>query len=244
MQKIDLHFLVDYEGDWIDFVGRSETGYDVTITDKIVIREIFKENVYQVFESDIDDTKTVIDLGGNIGAFSIYMAFMGAEKIVTYEPDTFNFDVLTQNIQANNLEHVITACKQGVLDNPGKVEIYNGQGGTFVQGLKVLNNAAQEFVMNNKPTVETVDVVSLEQVYKDNGVVYADILKVDVEGSEYKIFEAASPDYINKARYITMEFHAASAETFGKLIAKLSLTHNTHIIGRHDTGGQIYAKRY
>lgn len=244
MQQVDQRFLVDFNDRFIEFLARSESGYDVTLTDKVVIREIFKENVYQITEGDIDDTKVVIDLGGNIGAFSIYMAAMGAEKVIAYDPDSYNFEILTQNIQINNMQDVIFPIKKGVLDNPGQVEILNGQGATFVQGVKVLTDAAHQAVIDSNPTKETIEVVSLEQVYKENSVIYSDVLKVDIEGSEYKVFEGASPDTINKARYITMEFHPTTSDIFGNLISKLSLTHNIHIIGKYNVGGQIYAKRY
>jgi len=70
------------------------------------------------------------------------------------------------------------------------------------------------------------------------------VLKIDCEGEEYKIFQAMSLDNLKKIAYITGEFHKADQQTYGELLAKLSLTHNIHIFGQHDLGGNFYARRY
>lgn len=244
-EGVDRLLEVDYNGKWYEFVTRIEPGYDVTVTDKIVIREIFVDNVYQVVEGDLDDTGIVIDIGGNIGAFSMYAAALGAKKVLTYEPDNFNWPILKANIERNGMGDIITPYKNGVLDKGKTVKLVNGQGASFVEGEKTIPTPeAQRIVDEGNVPSQDIVCISLASVFADNKVSSCDLLKMDVEGSEYRIFEGATPEIIAKARYITMEFHATSAEEFGLLISKLSMTHNIHIIGKHDLGGQIYAKRY
>ena len=224
--------LIPFKGKFLNFLGREESGYDKTVTDEIVLKEIFLENVYQVFEGDILDTGIVIDLGANIGAFSIYMASMGA-KVYGYEPEKENFDMYKKNVEANGLSQIISCNNSAVSNFTGTDELMGSQGAAFLSGAKPHINLPSQ----------TVNTITLASVFADNNIPYCDILKIDTEGSEYKILDCDS-DVINKAKYITMEFHATDEITFGKMIAKLSLTHNTHIVGRFNYGGNIYAKRY
>lgn len=239
---MDRVIEVAHKGKWFEFLTRTESGYDVTVTDKIVIKEMFLLNVYQVFEGDFSDSGAVVDVGGNIGAFSIYAAALGAKKVYAFEPDSLNFEMLQQNIANNDLGAVIRPRKVGIAKGPGSVKLYQGQGASFVDGVKGLTPEAQRR-LDTAPT-EIVSTISLARAFSDADIHECDVLKVDCEGSEYNIFEAAKPTLLKKCKYITMEFHPANEVTFGKMIAKLSLTHNIHIIGRHDVGGQIYAKRY
>lgn len=229
-------------GVWYGFNARSETGYDVTVTDEIVVREIFIENVYQVGPGDLADTGVVMDIGGNIGAFSIYCAALGAKKVHAFEPDSLNRAMLVSNIAENALGSVITVHPVGVSRDGAPARLVQGQGASFLEGVKGLTPAAAR--QAKRATREDVETVTLAAAYELAGVANCDILKVDCEGSEYGIFEGATPEIIAKARYITMEFHPADEVTFGRLVAKLTLTHNIHIIGRHDLGGQLYARLY
>lgn len=239
---MDRVLKVTFADKWYEFLTRTEAGYDVTTLDEIVIREIFVENVYQVKSGDLEDTGVVVDIGGNIGAFDIYCAALGAKSIHTFEPDDLNWGVLLANIAANGLASVIHPHHLGVSRAGGSAELVQGQGASFVMGYKKLTKEAEA----RYPAAlrQPVDTISLASVFADNGIINCDILKIDCEGSEYSIIAGADPEVLAKARYITMEFHSASAVTFGKMIAKLSLTHNLHIIGRHTMGGQIYGRLY
>lgn len=243
MNEPDRVLEVNFNDKWYDFQTRTEAGYDVTVTDKIVVREIFVDNVYQVERGDLEDTGVVIDIGGNVGAFSIYCAALGAKRVLAYEPDSFNYPVLQHNINVNGFDKIIEPIKLGVSDIAHEVDFLNGQGASFIVGVKNLPTPEAKKHVADAPK-ETIKTISLASVFADNGVPNCDILKVDCEGSEYDIFEGATPEILAKCKYITMEFHITDPVTFGKMISKLTLTHNIHIIGKYNLGGQIYAKRY
>jgi FkbM family methyltransferase len=225
------------------FVTRTETGYDVTVTDEIVIREIFEENVYQVFDGHFAENAGVaVDIGANIGAFSIYAAALGAKTVYAFEPDVLNFEVLRANISANRLGSVIHAHNLAIAGTEGTAELVQGQGASFLRDVRRLTPAAQ--AMADKAPVVQVQAVTLEQAFEANGIEECDVLKIDCEGSEYGLIAAAPVEILSRVKYLTMEFHSASEEDFGRMIARLSLTHNIHIFGRHDMGGQLYGRCY
>lgn len=233
---------IAFGGKTYDFITRTESGYDVTVNDGIVLREIFEENVYQVLDGHLRHSGVAVDIGGNIGAFSIYAAALGAKKVYTYEPDSLNYPVLTANVERNGFADIIHPAQLGVSGTSGDAELLQGQGASFLLGCKIPTPEAAKRAKD--APIETVHTTTLERIFVENDITKCDILKVDCEGSEYQIMEAVPSEILRRIRYITMEFHITDDITFGKMIAKLTQTHNTHIIGSYTTGGQIYASRY
>jgi len=229
--------------DWYSFQTRVEAGYDSTVTDKIVIKEIFVENVYDVNEGHLVDTGIVIDVGANIGAFSIYAAALGAKAVYAFEPNSITWGMLKENIKLNDFEKIIYPMRVGVLDGAGKRKLLGDQGAAFIEGVKNITDPEILEYLEDLD-YEIIQTISLASIFADNKLTHCDILKMDCEGSEYDIIEAVDSETLAKVRYLTMEFHITDAVTFGKMIAKLTLTHNIHIIGKYNNGGQIYAQRY
>jgi FkbM family methyltransferase len=52
-----------------------------------------------------------------------------------------------------------------------------------------------------------IESISLETLIKSNNINVVDLLKVDIEGSEYEIFENIKEDVLQKINQITIEFH-------------------------------------
>jgi FkbM family methyltransferase len=227
MDKSDIT-KIEHEG--LTFFVRNTPGYDVTVTDRIVIREIFEENVYQVGNDDVLDG-TVVDIGGNVGVFSIYAAALGAKRVLAFEPEDDNAEIFRMNLEANETDNV-ELNHVAVAGEDKEFEIYKAQGAT----------KRIEFAKNLKVPTQKVKAVSINKIMDELDEVA--VLKIDCEGGEYDIFEGITIENLKKIRYITGEFHKASAAAYGKLLAKLSFTHNIHVFGAHDYGGQLYARRY
>ena len=78
---------------------------------------------YQVPEAPA----VVLDLGANIGTFSIYAAKVKrARRIIALEPVADTFAKLHKNIAANGLDSVVTCVQQGIGAAPGTRTIYQG----------------------------------------------------------------------------------------------------------------------
>lgn len=233
---------VSCEGRWLEFLTRIEPGYDHTVTDKIVVKENFHSNVYQVEKGDLADTGIVVDVGGNIGAFSIRCAALGAKELHIFEPETDCYGYLKENLKRNGFAKIAKVHKWAIAGRAGTATLIRGQGASYVEGVKNLTPAAEKMV--SQAPREEVQTKPLKEALHESGVAYCDILKMDCEGSEYGIIAAADSDTMKKCKYIVMEFHITSAGTLGLMLAKLSQTHNVHVIGSYTTGGQLYARRY
>lgn len=200
-------------------------GREGSKTDEAVVRETWTENVYQLFESDFDDTGILVDVGANIGAVTVYAASLGA-TVVAVEPEPNNRALLEQNITLNKVAHKVTVLPVAVSNERGEGWIPDGHGDSRL----------------SSDTVGTrVDVFTLADVIPEQG---CDVLKVDAEGAEYDMFTGVDVATLNKVRYVTLEFDAAPDPVFGLMVAKLAHVFNIHMFGSPERGGYLFGKRY
>jgi FkbM family methyltransferase len=121
-----------------------------------------------------------LDIGANIGIFTILAALIVGEKgkVVAFEPGTENFARLESNIRVNNLPNV-AAFKSALGEE-------NSHGQLFV------DRPAASLVPSETPpregeTVESVEIVNGDDFRKAQGLPFPRIVKIDVEGFEYKV---------------------------------------------------------
>lgn len=204
-------------------------GRDGSPTDATVVRETWSENVYQIHASDFDDTGVLIDLGANIGSVSVYAASLGEHvRVHAYEPEPENLALLTDNLTANGVADRVQIYPYVVTDWRGTAQIDPRHGNTRVveydEGVTV-------------PCVELAEVLE--------AVGACDVLKIDIEGSEYDIFADVDLSVLQRVRYLTMEFDAEPEPgAFGRMITPIAEVFNTHVIGAPSRGGYIYGRRY
>lgn len=128
--------------------------------------------------------KVCVDIGANIGYYSFLYHYLGAEAIYAFEPVPQNYKVLLENVIENNLEDSIYAYQMAVIDSAREITIYTDAGlpNSHIFGgkeaIRVPAVSLDEFFYN-----ETFDqIIKLDK---------PEFLKIDAEGSEYKIIMGA-----------------------------------------------------
>lgn len=139
----------------------------------------------------------VIDIGANIGVFSLYAAYNGAKKVYAYEPNQQAYDLLLKNISCNNLGQVIVPCKLAVLNTNNETVKIPVESSPYNQ---VITGDARE-------SCEEVKTTTLDDIMTKNGIDFVDLLKLDCEGAEYKIFLNIENSALSRIRTIRMEYH-------------------------------------
>jgi FkbM family methyltransferase len=198
-------------------------------TDMIVIREIWEENVYEVSDWRYNNGGVVVDLGANIGSFSIYSANKGA-TVYSVEPEPNNLKELKENVSLNNFNDLITIVPYGISNYDGSAIITDMGGGATIKDDTLLGSKIQ--------------ITTLDNLFNMYNISEVDILKIDVEGSETEIISGASKENLNKCKYITMEFDIRSGPFMGNMVKKLSETHHVRTMGSWERGGMIWAWLY
>ncbi len=158
---------------------------------------------------------TVVDIGANIGAFTVLAAktIGPSGRVIAFEPILQTFERLRQNVALNALQNV--ECRRAAVDAQEgtltmRVPSKSAQASAYKPWGKALGNALQ-----------IVPCVTLEQVFRDEGIGRVHLLKVDCEGSEHGIFERLSPELAARIDQIVLEGHPIPGKSLETLQANL-----------------------
>jgi len=218
---------------WLCITNRNTTyyfrnGYKIkTIegVDTCTINGVFITEQYKKpFENtNYCDCPIVIDLGANIGAFSLYTKMKIPDaKIFCYEPVPKNFDVLSRNIKINNLKGVIAYCL-GVGGKEGETILYLEDSVSH----SIFLDVGQKKRKNNI----NITCTTLEKVFQDNKIDICDILKIDTEGAEYETLYNCPQNILKKIKKIILECHTIqSFEDYNKKSMEKFLINNGFLI--------------
>ena len=186
---------------------------------------------------------TVLDLGAHIGSFAILAARLRSDiTIHCYEPSSDNSRLLRQNLALNRLEGRVVTHRAAVSDGDGPVQLrVSGPTDAFdVTAGRVGGETASE----------QVPAQTLRSILREIGAERLDLLKMDVEGSEYAVLES-SPDAVARCHIVVMEWHddPRGRRTDEWLIARLRelqfdverLRANLIVATRHRSNGRAAA---
>lgn len=162
------------------------------------------------------DCATVLDLGANIGAFTIYAArCRGARTVYAFEPVAATFATLVQNVQANGLTSV-QPFQKGIGARSERRRIHLG---VTSQHASLIHRGLREYESGD---AEDVEIVTLEDLLNGLNLDQVDMAKMDCEGGEVEAILAASDTTLRRIRHISLEYHfpggiSTEAEFFGRL---------------------------
>jgi FkbM family methyltransferase len=162
--------------------------------DSITIADIFIRKDY----GNVTENSTVVDIGANIGAYSIFATSTSKKTVVyAYEPMRSSFNLLLHNIKDNKLEKRIFPFPLGVGAKREKRKLY------------IQENSLSHSLYPSKKSKHYVEIdcVSLSDIFKENKIERCDILKVDCEGAEFEIFYNTPAEYFQKIKKICLEYH-------------------------------------
>jgi len=150
---------------------------------------------------NIEPNDTVVDIGANIGIFSLFAASKSKGRILAFEPFSENIRYFEQNLEENKIQNV-TISNRAVSDKNGTSKLYLGSTpvGNF------LDKAISEHDFETLKTVE-VKTISLENIFEEYGLSEIDYLKLDCEGSEGKILKGTPEKYLRRIKKMAIEFH-------------------------------------
>lgn len=160
-----------------------------------LFEEVLRNNGYGLTADELRN-KEVIDVGANVGYFSLACAALGADKVFSYEPVTATYARLKRNMELTGLTHKLHLNKCAVLGKPSDPLLIH---------LQPTHGANSLYVPGGQS--EFVKVISLaecvEKTFSQNV-----ILKLDCEGAEYDILLDSDDHVFDRVKVIHMEIHA------------------------------------
>lgn len=189
MFEVELKLVKD------EIDGVSFTFLD-TVT-SLTVPEVFSElknGMYGLNEIKLEPNDVVIDVGANVGMFSIFINKRFGCKIIAFEPVRENYENFKRNILLNGL-------------NPENFEIHNvavshKQGEKIKIGIQEWNYGGSSVYFNNNSNFQVCETVNLLDYISPD----CKYLKLDCEGAEYDILPSIT-EKINYFKYIGIELH-------------------------------------
>jgi len=153
----------------------------------------------------------VIDCGAFHGDFTIYAAKLVGEygKVICFEPDAANFELLKRNIKLNNLKNVVLV-QRGVWNENTTLKFWShGADSALAESNNV--DVYQQKIKNT--LVEEVKVVRLDDFLKKINLKNVDFIKMDIEGAEIQALAGLKETISkNNVHFAIASYHVVNGE--------------------------------
>lgn len=179
----ELNYLpTDFTGDDEQakaFCVAADMVAQIVSSDQYCAREFIKENA------------TIIDVGANIGIFSLFAHYLSRSgNVYAFEPTPKIFAILKRNVNANNLAQNVHIINKALGDKDKKIMLLRSAD-ALESGNRIVDS---NFVIGGKGGVvdfEEASMMTLDKFIQENDIKKVDFIKIDAEGYEKQIIEGA-----------------------------------------------------
>ncbi len=142
----------------------------------------------------------VVDVGANIGVFSLWAERLGA-TVAAFEPEPHTFASLIENTRDKRIEPVQAAL---IGDGASVARLYLSD----IRSTR--HTLTGKEIESGRPLTDFVEVpaLSLGEIVGDG----CDLLKLDCEGAEFDAILRTDDDVLRRARRIVVEFHRVAGD--------------------------------
>jgi FkbM family methyltransferase len=186
-------------------------------TDLVIFWLIFARRHYPVCSSD----RLIVDVGANIGLFTMYAARQAPEaQIISIEPFPETGQRLRSLVETNRLTERVTILNCAVSGSSGTAAM-DAASAEIPSQYKRINSATTR-VLNPKHRGEaavrqaesgvSVRTETLQQVIESVKATRADLLKMNIHGSEYEVLMSTPLAALQSFRRIAVQYHQLPAE--------------------------------
>jgi len=198
-----------------------------------VYKEVFEDECYLRHGIRLRDGATVVDIGANIGLFSLFvMSRCANPKIFAFEPAPVVYDLLKSNCYAYGSN--VRALNAGVSDKPRtatftfyeKSSVFSGFHSDENEDREAIQTVVRNMLKNESVAGESVEeyvneltadrlrrrthecrLTSVSDIIRDNQIDKIDLLKIDAEKSELDIIQGIDDRDWPKIDQIVIEIH-------------------------------------
>lgn len=177
----------------------------------VVAAELSKDS-YGIEDIPFAERDCVLDVGGHIGLFSIYLGkrfpFL---QIYAYEPFFLNQNLFQENISLNRVTNV--CLRKKAVSGDGRLLNFK------CSNINTGSATCQSHTLNE---IQETDIPSttLDNIFEDNSISNCKLLKIDCEGSEHEIL--LNSNQLSRVSFLSGEFHInAQLESSGYSLERL-----------------------
>ncbi|GAB3365552.1 MULTISPECIES: FkbM family methyltransferase [Giesbergeria] len=165
-----------------------------------------------------------LDIGANVGMYSIFAAVVSQAKVYAFEPESQNYAALNQNISINKLSEKLLAFPLAISNKTGADKL-------FLSGFDTggsCHSFGADVGFDLKPRghafVQGAFSTTIDELVATGTLPIPDFVKIDVDGFEHKVIEGAQKTLKDpKVKSVIIELntklpeHKAAAEMLEKL---------------------------
>jgi FkbM family methyltransferase len=166
------------------------------VSDEFVFDQLFVHHEYADVSARVKDPRVVLDLGANVGYASALFACRYQEaRLLAVEPDSRNFELCCHNLKPYGDR--IKVLKGAVWSRCSRLAFSHKLG----DGM-----GTQVVVAERESDAEVIawDVTTLLDIAEAE---IADLVKIDIEGSEAELFGVDAGRWLPRVRNICIELH-------------------------------------
>ncbi|HVN63509.1 MAG TPA: FkbM family methyltransferase [Candidatus Binataceae bacterium] len=160
--------------------------------------QIFDVEERAALVPEIQEGDVFVDAGAHYGLYSLLAARRGA-RVLSIEADPETFARLEHNIAINRIQNIV-AVNAGISDRPERLKLYRNEALGDRSGHSFVPGGGRE------DSVE-VECGPLPDIMAAHGFDRCDVLKVDVEGFEYRVIEPFLERSKHPPRIVFIEYY-------------------------------------
>jgi FkbM family methyltransferase len=184
--------------------------------DLTAFRESWLQRDYLPAGRRLVEGGTVIDVGANIGCFSLFAAGQVGPtgRVIAVEPDGETFRQLQRNRALNSCKNV-EVLRLAVAGQSGVVRLHHHPNALY---------SSLYASVDGRPStgaVEEVPSITLARLLEEHRIDRCDFLKLDCEGAEHAIVRGLTAELAARIDQIGMEIHAVEGCDNRELVRRL-----------------------
>lgn len=190
---------------------------DFSVGNTILRNKRYEAHVTRVIKSQLKPGDVFVDIGANIGYFTLLAAAIVGEKghVYAFEPNLSNCELIRENIALNQYLNV-TLFPYAVAESRQTLNYY---------GESINSNGQVSDISDDHEGLDKVEAVALDEMLLDSGTIT--VVKMDIEGAEARafrgmsqiidkfrptIFTEFSPHLLNHVSHVKPEAYLASLQ--------------------------------
>lgn len=168
-------------------------------SDDSVFDQLFIRHEYGPVFNRLRDAAFILDLGANVGyASAIFASHYPKARILAVEPDPANYAMCVANLKPYGAR--VKTLLGAAWGNRSRLALARG---TFCDG----RDWATQVIEPLNDADANVDAWDLSSLLDGAGESVADLVKIDIEGSEAEVFAANTSQWLPRVRNICIELH-------------------------------------